>query len=84
MCSGEISAALTNIVLSSTLTSIGDYAFNNCPNLTSVTFADPNGWWYASNETATSGTSITEDLSDPAVAATCLKSTYYNYYWKKS
>ena len=31
----RISAALTNIVLSSTLTSIGDYAFNNCPWLAS-------------------------------------------------
>ena len=78
-CSG-----LTNINFSTTLISIGYSAFSSCSNLTSVTFADPNGWWYTSDETATSGTSITEDLSDPAVAATCLKTTYRNYYWKKS
>ena len=75
---------LASIEIPSSVTSIGSSAFNRCSNLTSVTFADPNGWWYASSSTATSGTSIIEDLSDPAVAATCLKTTYRNYYWKKS
>ena len=57
-------------------------AFYICDNLTSVTFANPNGWWYASEATATSGTAISADsLSDASTAAGYLRSSYRNYYW---
>jgi hypothetical protein len=50
--------------------------------LTSVTFANHNGWWRASSANAISGTDISaESLADPATAAKYLKSTYNNYYW---
>ena len=75
--------SLTSITIPSGVKDINHYAFNGC-NLNNVEFADPNGWWYTSNANATSGTSFIEDLSDPAIAATCLKTTYSNYCWKKS
>ena len=77
--------SLTSVTIGNNVTSIGDEAFCNCTSLTSVTFANPNGWWYASSYTATSGKSISaSDLSNASTAADYLKSTYYNYYWKRS
>ena len=64
------------------VTSICDWAFYECRSLTSVTFANPNGWWYAYSADATSGANISaESLADPATAAGYLKSTYRDYYW---
>ena len=76
--------SLTSVTIPDSVTSIGKYAFQNCTSLTSITFENPEGWWYSSSSTATSGTSISsEGLSDASTAATYLKSTYYNYYWKR-
>jgi hypothetical protein len=53
--------------------------------LTSVTFKNPNGWWRSSSSSATSGTSISSSyLSNTSTAAEYLRSTYDNYYWKRS
>lgn len=78
-------ASLTSVEFPASVTSIGYGAFYGCTKLTSVTFAETSGWWYAPSSTATSGTSISvTDLADPATAAKYLRSTYYNFYWKRS
>ncbi|MGN0813080.1 MAG: hypothetical protein ACI4MQ_06210, partial [Candidatus Coproplasma sp.] len=67
------------------VTSIGSYAFCGCSDMTSVTFENSSGWRVSTSSTATSGTSISSSsLADSTTAATYLKSTYYNYYWKRS
>ncbi len=77
--------SLTSITIPASVTSIGEYAFYYCRSLTSVTFESTAGWWYASSSTAASGTSISsDDLSNASTAATYLRSTYYNYYWKRT
>ena len=83
-CSGLTSATIGNSVMS-----IGDYAFEGCSKLTSVTFENLNGWWLASISTSGSGwvknrSLSSSSLSNPATAANYLKSTYCNYYWKRS
>ncbi len=75
-------SALTSIIIPASVTSIGDSAFRDCYALTSVTFEDPNHWFVTIISTATSGTNVT--LTNAAQNATYLKSTYYDYYWKKS
>lgn len=76
---------LNNITIPSSCKSIESSAFTGCNNLTNAVIADPNGWWYASSSTATSGTSLdATNLSNTSTAASYLKSTYCNYYWKKS
>ena len=77
--------AMTSVTIPASVKSIGNEAFYGCSKLTSVTFANPNGWWYTSSDTATSGTALlAADLSNASTAATYLKSTYYNYYWKRT
>ena len=69
---------LTSIDLPSSITSIRQNAFAGCTGLTSVTFENKTGWKAGS-------TAITEaQLSDPATAATLLKSTYKGYQWTRS
>ena len=76
---------LTSVTVPASMTSIGEYAFAGCIGLTSATFSGPNGWWYARSSTDTSGTAISAaDLSNKSTAATYLKSTYYDYYWKRT
>ena len=76
---------LTSVTIGDGVTSIGPDAFAWCKNLTSATFENPEGWWYASSSSATEGTSIpSEELADPSTAATYLKTTYKDKYWKRS
>ena len=78
-CSG-----LTSVTIGNSVTSIGDYAFNNCPGLTSVVFEDTEGWQVSQNSSFGNYTSLSSaDLADASTAATYLKSTYWNYYWRK-
>ena len=77
-------SSLTSVTIPNSVTSIGIYAFKNCSSLTSVNFENPEGWWYSSSSTATSGTSIlNSDLADTATAAKYLRSTRSDYYWKR-
>lgn len=69
--------ALKRVTIPSTVKRIGWASFYQCP-LESVTFAEPNGWYWTKTEGATSGTSV--DMSDPTAAAEALKNNY-NCYW---
>ena len=77
---------LTSITIPDSVTSIGSYAFYGCSNLAIVTFKNPDGWWYSSSPSATSGTSISSFALaySPTMSAGYLKTTYVNYYWKRS
>lgn len=74
--------ALKTITIPANVNYIAPSIFSSCPNLTSVVFENPNGWWVATDASATSGTAV--DVSDPATAATRLKTTYKSHYWKRS
>ncbi len=76
--------SITSIIIPSSVISIGEYALY-CSSITSVTFENPDGWWYSSTSSASSGTNISStDLEDASTAATYLKSTYVNMCWKRS
>lgn len=77
--------SLTTVTIPENVTSIGVWAFLDCTSLTRVKFKKTSGWWYSSSGTATSGTEISStSLANSATAATCLTSTYYKYYWKRT
>ena len=72
---------LTSITIPESVMLIERNAFANCTGLTSVIFEQPEGWYFTSSSTATSGEDIpTGTLADPALAAEALVSTYYNKY----
>ena len=73
---------LTSITISSSVTSIDPNAFDGCTELTSVIFENATGWRCSSDYAAEASISAAE-LSNPATAATYLKSTYSYYYWKR-
>ena len=78
-------SALTSVVLPVNLNSIGTRAFFLCNNLTSVEFTDPTGW-QVSTSSSFSGSIIDIDeaqLQASSTASELLKTTYYNYYWRK-
>lgn len=73
--------ALTSIIIPDSVTSIEYLAFA-AANLSSVTFENPNGWWYADSNSAESGTALSVDnLANASTAATYLKSSYSVKYW---
>ena len=77
-------SSLKSITIPDSVTSIGDSAFWGCNSLTSVIFENTQGWRRLSSSSATSGTSIaSSDLTVPATAASYLRFTYCNYYWKR-
>ena len=77
--------SLTSITIPDSVTSIGSYAFYYCDSLTSIIFERTSGWQRLSTKTATNGQSISStSLANTSTAATYLRSTYSNYYWKCS
>ena len=80
----EYCTELTSVTIPETLTSIGEYAFRACNKLTSVIFEDTEGWQVSWSSDFHNYTSLSSaDLADASTAATYLKSTYYNYDWRK-
>lgn len=75
--------SLASITIPSSVTSINDQAFSSCKELKSVIFENPQGWWYSSSSSATSGSISSSDLVDPATAASYLRATYNEHYWKR-
>ena len=75
---------LTSVTIPTSVTSIEPYAFYGCTSLASVKLGVITGWYIASFSSATSGTSLSSgSLANPSTAATWLRSTYFNYYWKR-
>ena len=80
-CAFENCNTLSTVTIPASVTRIGSYAFDNT-YISNAIFDNPNGWWYASTNNATSGTSISSyALSDPADAAKYLRKNYYSYTW---
>lgn len=63
---------LTDIVIPHHITRIGSEAFSGCYNLKTVTFEDPEGWYYTSRYLVAEGERFGLDLSDPAENARLL------------
>ena len=77
--------SLTSVTIPNSVTKIGMSAFAYCSSLTNVTFENPNGWWYSSSDTATSGTDISAtNLANTETAAKYLSSWYEYNYWYRS
>ena len=78
-CSG-----LTSVTIPDGVTSIGGAAFSGCSGLTSVVFEDTEGWQVSQNSSFSNYTSLSSaDLANTSTAAKYLRSTYWNYYWRK-
>ena len=79
-CSG-----LTSVTIPDGVTSIGGAAFSGCSGLTSVVFEDTTeGWQVSQNSSFSNYTSLSSaDLANTSTAAKYLRSTYWNYYWRK-
>ncbi len=70
--------ALTSIVIPDSVTEIDGLAFYGCTALTSIVFENPEGWVAEGNEVSS------EDLSDPAVAASLLAGEHAYYgMWER-
>ena len=70
--------SLTSIVIPNSVTSVGSYAFSGCTSLTSAVFEQISGWRAQYTNISSN------DLSDPAMAATYLTDEYRFYYWYHS
>ena len=75
-------SSLTSVTIGNSVTSIGNYAFSSCSSLTSVTFKNTNGWFVTQYYGATTGTNV--NVTGATENATYLRSTYNNYFWKRS
>lgn len=73
---------LATITIPSSVKTIEPNAFTDCSDLNAVTFENPNGWFYTSTPSATSGTDLT--LTNTATNVTYLTTTYNSYYWKNA
>ena len=74
---------LTSITLENNITAIYEGAFMSCENLTSVTMP-ADGWWMTRSLGGTKEREITDDLSDPTVAAELLTDRSAGYYWYRT
>ena len=80
----ENCTGLTSVTIGNSVKSIEWHAFSGCTGLNSVVFEDTEGWQVSRNSDFSSYTSLAStDLADASTAATYLKSTYWNYDWRK-
>lgn len=71
---------ITSVTIAESISIIEPRAFENCINLTSVVFEDTEGWFSASSDSATSGTTL--NLTNAETNAQNL--TNSTAYWKKA
>ena len=75
---------LTSVTIPDSVESIGIYAFAGCTRLTSAIFKDTEGWQASEDSSFSSYTSLSSaGLANASTAAKYLRSTYWNYYWRK-
>lgn len=75
---------LTHVTVPANVTLLGRY-FIDKSGVTSVVFEEPEGWWYSTYHTDTSGTTISSStLSDPTSATELLKGTCRDKYLHRS
>ena len=74
---------LTSVTIGNSVTSIGFQAFPWCTGLTSVVFEDTEGWQVGNYNFSSYTTLSSAELANTSTAATYLKSTYHDYYWRK-
>ena len=75
---------LTSIVIPDSVKRIGHKAFYNCTSLIDVTFENTQSWQVAWDDDFLDYRKISSsDLADATLAATYLKDTYRNYYWRR-
>ena len=74
---------LTSVTIGNSVTSIGYQAFPWCTGLTSVVFEDTEGWQVENYNFSSYTTLSSADLANTSTAATYLKSTYRDYFWRK-
>ena len=79
----EDCTGLTSVTIGNSVTSIYSYAFDGCTGLTSVEFGDTEGWQVSQSDFSSYTSLASTDLANASTAATYLKSTYRNYYWRK-
>ena len=72
-------ANLKNVTVPASAATIGTSAFYNCTSLESVTFDGANGWCVNNVYGATGGIALT--VTDPAINAANLTTTYSSYSW---
>ena len=72
---------IENIIIPSSVTSIGNYVFNTT-NLSKLSFENLNGWKMYDTSEYTNGTSM--NVNDPEENAIMFKNTYLNKYWKRN
>ena len=71
---------MTSVVIPDSVTSIGGWAFEDCDNLTSVTFKNPNGWRLVSSKGVSEIDATV--LADLATAAEFLRRSTSDEYTK--
>ena len=79
----EFCERLRSVVIPASVTSIGQHAFN-ANSLSEITFEDTEGWQVSTLSSFVDYTTLASaDLANTSTAATYLRSTYWNYYWRK-
>ena len=76
-------AEVESITIPARVTYIGKGAFKGCADLVQAVFVNPNGWSYYYREGATGTALASREIATPTQAATYLRATYCDYYWKR-
>lgn len=76
---------LTHATISASVTYMSVDVFGECRNLEGVVFADCNNWGWSYYHYDEKGSAISSDqLQNPADAATLLRITHHTHYWIKN
>lgn len=70
-------------VIPSTVTTIQEYAFSACENLTSITFSDTTAWYVKESSWTNEEDAIAVNVENSSTNLTYFTNTYDDYYWYK-